>query len=259
MVDKIAIVTGGRRGIGRSISIELAKIGFSILVVDIERDQGAEATFDSIRTSGAAAAFCAADISALDAAETILSASSKLPGRLTCLVNNAGVTSLVRGDMLQLKPESFDRVMATNLRGSFFLSQAFSRRLLADQDRTPPGEFRCIINITSANAEFLGLDRADYTLSKTALSMMTWLFAGRLAKHLINVYEIRPGMIRTDMTAPMAARYDQVVQSGAIPFDRWGEPEDIGKAAAMLAGGGLPFTTGEFIWIDGGLSLRMPP
>jgi 3-oxoacyl-[acyl-carrier protein] reductase len=259
MADKIAIVTGGRRGIGRSISIELAKIGFNVLVVDIEKDTGAEATLVAIRSAGVAAAFCAADISALGAAESILNACSELPGRLACLVNNAGVTSLVRGDMLQLTPESFDRVMAINLRGSFFLSQAFSRRLLADHDRTPLGEFRCIINITSANAEFLALERADYTLSKTALSMMTRLFAGRLAKHLINVYEIRPGMIRTDMTAPMAARYDQVVQSGAIPFDRWGEPEDIGKAAAMLAAGGLPFTTGEFIWVDGGLSLRMPP
>jgi NAD(P)-dependent dehydrogenase (short-subunit alcohol dehydrogenase family) len=259
MADKIAIVTGGRRGIGRSISLELSKIGFNILVVDLEKDSSAEATLNDIRSSGVAAAFCVADISATGAAENILNASAELPGRLRCLVNNAGVSSLVRGDMLELTPESYDWVMATNLRGSFFLSQAFAKRLLAYQARTAPGEFCSIINITSANAEFLGLERADYTLSKAALSMMTRLFAGRLAKHLINVYEIRPGMIRTDMTAPMAARYDQVVQSGAIPFDRWGEPEDVGKAVAMLAGGGLPFTTGEFIWVDGGLSLRMPP
>lgn len=259
MANKVAIVTGARRGIGRSISVELSKIGFNILVVDLERDSNAEATLNDIQASGVAAAFCAADISMIAAAESILSASAELPGSLACLVNNAGVTSLVRGDMLELTAESYDRVMATNLRGSFFLSQAFAKRLLADQSRTAPGEFRSIINITSANAEFLGVERADYTLSKTALSMMTRLFAARLAKHLVNVYEIRPGMIRTDMTAPMAARYDQVVQSGAIPFDRWGEPEDVGRAVAMLAGGGLPFTTGEFIWVDGGLSLRMPP
>ena len=259
MADKIAIVTGGRRGIGRSIGVELAKIGFNILVVDLEMDSSADATLDEIRRSGAAAAFCAADISTPGAADAILGACVQLPGALACLVNNAGVTSLVRGDMLDLTPESYDRVMATNLRGSFFLSQAFSRQLVAERERTAPGGFRCIINITSANAELLGLERADYTLSKAALSMMTRLFAGRLARHLINVYEIRPGMIRTDMTAPMAATYDQMVQSGRIPFDRWGEPEDIGRTAAMLAGGGLPFTTGEFIWVDGGLSLRFPP
>jgi 3-oxoacyl-[acyl-carrier protein] reductase len=236
MANKVAIVTGARRGIGRSISIELSKIGFNILVVDLERDSNAEATLTDIQSSGVAAAFCAADISAISAAESILSASAELPGRLACLVNNAGVTSLVRGDMLELTAASYDRVMATNLRGSFFLSQAFAKRLLANQSRTAPGEFRSIINITSANAEFLGVERADYTLSKTALSMMTRLFAARLAKHLVNVYEIRPGMIRTDMTAPMAARYDQVLQSGAIPFDRWGEPEDVGRAVANSFG-----------------------
>ena len=212
MADKIAIVTGGRRGIGRAVSVELARIGYNILVVDLERDASAQETLVEIQTSGATAAFCEADISALSAADTVLKACLQLPGRLACLVNNAGVTSLVRGDMLELTPESYDRVMATNLRGSFFLSQAFSKRLLAEQQRTPPGEFRCIINITSANAELLGLERADYTLSKAALSMMTRLFAGRLAKHLINVYEIRPGMIRTDMTAPMA----QVRSDGPI-------------------------------------------
>lgn len=257
MTDKVAIVTGGRRGIGGSISVELARVGYNVLIVDIERDDNAEARLAEIEKLGRRAAFIAADVSDLARHGAVLDAASGLPGRLSCLVNNAGVTSLVRGEMLDLTPESYDRVMAINLRGAFFLSQAFSRRLIAEQQQTPQGQFRCIINITSMNAEMLALERADYTLSKAGLSMMTRLFAGRLAKHLINVYEIRPGLIRTDMTAPVAEKYTKLVEEGYVPVGRWGEPADVGKAVANLASGALAYTTGEFIWVDGGISLRM--
>ncbi len=256
MNQKIAIVTGGRRGIGGGISIALSKAGYNILVVDVEEDDSARGTMEAVRANGAEAAFFRADVSAIETHDAIIAAAGRLPGRLTCLVNNAGVTSLVRGDMLELTAQSFDRVMGINLRGSFFLSQAFSKALIGESKRTEAGDFRCIINITSANAEILGIERADYTTSKAALSMVTRLYAARLAPHLINVYEIRPGMIRTDMTATVAARYDQIVEQGGVPLGRWGEPEDIGQTAAMLAAGHLPYTTGEFIWVDGGIGLR---
>lgn len=256
-MTRIAIVTGGRRGIGASIATELARVGFNVLVVDLERDERAEEVLSSVTAQNVRADFLTADISDIETHHSILDAAQSLGGRLSCLVNNAGVTSLVRGDMLELTPASFDRVMNINLRGAFFLSQAFARALLVEQDRTGTHEVRSIINITSANAELLGLDRADYTLSKSAMSMMTRLFAGRLARHHINVYEIRPGMIRTDMTAPVAEKYEKFLADGGIPFGRWGEPVDIGSVAAQLANGALPFTTGDFIWVDGGLSLRM--
>lgn len=252
-----AIVTGGRRGIGGAICKALAKKGFNIVCVDVERDAAAEETMAAVGRAGAAAEFLEADVSELPAHAKILDAAGRLPGQPSCLVNNAGVTSLVRGDMLELTPESYDRVMRINLRGAFFLSQAFAKLLIARQARTPEGEFRSIINVTSANAEILALERADYALSKVAMSAMTRHFAARLARHLINVYEIRPGMIKTDMTAPMAARYDKVVADGGVPFGRWGLPEDVAQAAAVLATGGLAFTTGDFVWVDGGIGLRM--
>lgn len=257
MTDKNAIVTGGRRGIGAGIAIELAKAGFHVLISDIERDAAAEATLAEIGKAGGTAAFFKADVSDLGQHAGMLDAAQALPGRLSCLVNNAGITSLVRGEMLELTPESYDRVMDINLRAAFFLSQAFCKRLIAEQEKTPEGEFRSIINITSANAELLALERADYTLSKAGGSMMTRLFAGRMAKHWVNVYEIRPGLIHTDMTAPVAARYDKMVETGGIPMRRWGEPGDVGRAAAMLASGHLAYTTGEHIWVDGGWGLRL--
>lgn len=256
MSDKTAIVTGGRRGIGAAIAVELGRAAFNVLVTDLERDATAEATLADIRKTGVAAEFAAADVSDLAAHAGILDAAARLPGKLACLVNNAGVTSLTRGDMLDLTPESWDRVMRINLRGAFFLTQAFARRLVADADRTPQGAFRSIVNITSANAEMLAPERSDYTTSKAALSMVTRLYAARLARNLINVYEVRPGVIRTDMTAPVMAKYEKFAADGIIPMLRLGEPADIGRTVAMLAGGALPYTTGEFIWVDGGWGLH---
>jgi 3-oxoacyl-[acyl-carrier protein] reductase len=174
------------------------------------------------------------------------------PGRLTTLVNNAGVSSIVRGDILDLGEESFDRAVRVNLRGTFFLTQAFARHLI---EQAANDGFRSIITITSINVEILGLNRADYCMTKAALSMMTKLFAARLAQAGINVYEIRPGMIRTDMTAASAERYDEFLKAGGVPIARWGEPEDVGKAAAMLAAGQLDFSTGSAIFADGGMQL----
>jgi NAD(P)-dependent dehydrogenase (short-subunit alcohol dehydrogenase family) len=175
--------------------------------------------------------------------------------RLDCLVNNAGVGVLSRGDLLEVSVESYDRCLAINLRGSFFLTQEVARRMLT----VPPpagAPHRSIITITSVNAEIASTDRGEYCISKAGASMLTRLFALRLAADGIGVYEVRPGVIRTPMTAPVAGRYEQRIRDGLSPIARWGEPEDVGRAVATLACGRLPFSVGQVVYVDGGLNLR---
>jgi len=220
----VAIVTGGRRGIGAGIAVELAKVGFNMLITDIERDDAANAVLASARAQGATAEFLVNDVADVTSHAAVIAAASALPGPLSCLVNNAGVTSPVRGDMMELTPESWDRVMAINLRGAFFLSQAFAKAMIAEAETTPEDGFRSIVNITSANAEILGPDRADYTMSKAAMSMMTRLLAARLAQHRVHSYEIRPGLILTEMTAQVADKNQAFLDKGGVPFGYAGTP-----------------------------------
>jgi NAD(P)-dependent dehydrogenase (short-subunit alcohol dehydrogenase family) len=252
---RTAIVTGGRRGIGAAIAAALARTGFDILLADLEEDADARHTREAVEGAGSACAFVPADIGDRASHARIIARAAELPGELAVLVNNAGVSSLVRGDMLDLAEESFDRAVRVNLRGTFFLTQAFARHLIGHPPEAA-GTFRAIITITSINAEILGLNRADYCITKAGLSMMTKLFAARLAEEAINVYEIRPGMIRTEMTAVSAERYNAFLEAGGVPIARWGEPEDVGKAAAMLAAGHLDFSTGSAIFADGGMQLH---
>jgi NAD(P)-dependent dehydrogenase (short-subunit alcohol dehydrogenase family) len=174
-------------------------------------------------------------------------------GALDCLVNNAGVQVAVRGDLLDVTPGSFDRVLGINLRGTFFFTQAIARRMLAQ----PEGpHHRSIVTISSINAVQPAPDRAEYCLSKTGLAMMNQLFALRLAQAGISTYEVRPGIIRTGMTAPVAGRYDALIAGGISPIARWGEPGDVGATVAALAGGRLPFSTGQSLNVDGGLHIH---
>ena len=172
-------------------------------------------------------------------------------GGIDALVNNAGISVRVRGDMLDAAPDSFDHLLATNLRGPFFLTQAVARRWLA----TPPRRPRSIVNIASANAAMASPDRAEYCLSKAGLSMMTKLYALRLADAGIGVFEVRPGIIRTAMTAVAAPRYDRLIADGLSPMRRWGEPADVGGVVAALADGRFHFSTGEVVHVDGGLHI----
>lgn len=248
----VAIVTGSRRGIGSAIAHSLAAGGFDIVVSDIERDDYAEATLAGIAKLGRRSVFQSCDVGDEHSHAALLDAADAL-GELTCLVNNAGVSSTVRGDMLDLPVESLDRALRVNLRGPFLLSQAFAKRLIA---RGPSEAFRSIVNITSINATVLGLNRPDYCMTKAALSTMTRLFAARLGADAINVYEVRPGMTLTEMTAPSRARYDQMIADGAVPMHRWGMPDDVAQAVATLALGGFRFSTGDAVAVDGGLSLH---
>jgi NAD(P)-dependent dehydrogenase (short-subunit alcohol dehydrogenase family) len=247
------LVTGGRRGIGRGIAFAFAEAGYDVVINDIVRDEAAETALAGLRDRGAGVAFVQGDIAALDGLPALADAAWAAFGGLECLVNNAGVSVRIRGDILDVTPQSYDEVMGINLRGPFFLTQQVARRMAAATGGPHP---RSIINLSSANATMVAPDRAEYCLSKTGISMMTKLYAVRLAELGIGVFEIRPGIIRTDMTAVVKDKYDRLIAEGVSPVRRWGEPEDIGAAAVALAGGSFRFSTGDAIHVDGGLHIH---
>lgn len=248
-----ALVTGARRGIGRAICVALAGAGFDVVGSDIA-EEGADETAAAVRAAGGAFAFIPADVAALEAHEALVTAAWAAFGGLECLVNNAGVGALRRGDLLEVTPESWDRCFAINTRGAFFLAQAVARRML--EPDAPQRGPRSLTFISSANAALASEDRAEYTASKAATSMLAKLFALRLAEAGIAAHDIRPGVIRTDLTAPVAARYDARIAAGLSPIRRRGEAEEVGRAVALLASGALPFSTGDSFHIDGGLHIH---
>lgn len=250
---RVALVTGAGRGIGRAIALALAEVGFSVVVNDLNEGELGE-TVGEIQRLGPVEPVVG-DIAEVAGHEDLVAQVCDAFGTPTCLVNNAGISVAKRGDMLETTPESFDRLIGVNLRGPFFLTQAIARRMLADPTAGGRRD-RAIITVSSANAFAASLDRAEYCLSKSALSMMTKLFALRLAEAGIGAYEIRPGVIRTAMTAVARERYDGLYARGDFtPVNRWGEPAEVGRAAAMLAGGQLSFSTGDVIHVDGGLHI----
>jgi NAD(P)-dependent dehydrogenase (short-subunit alcohol dehydrogenase family) len=248
-----ALVTGGRRGIGRAIAWALAEAGFDVAIADIVEDEEVPVTLDGISERGGTGLFVAADIAELDDHGRLADAVWERFGGLECLVNNAGVQVEVRGDLLEATPESYDRLMRVNLRGPYFLTQRVAKRMLAEPEARAE---RSIVSISSANAIIAATNRGEYCLSKIGVSMMTRLFALRLAEHGIRVHEIRPGTIHTEMTAPAREDYTRRIAEGMTPIRRWGQPEDIGRTVAALASGALPYTTGEAFHVDGGLHIR---
>ncbi|QCI64124.1 3-ketoacyl-ACP reductase [Phreatobacter stygius] len=247
----VAFVTGAGRGIGRAIALALADRKFRLVVNDLQASPELEETLGALRARGAEAKAVAGDIADLAGHGALVDAAWSGFGRIDCLVNNAGISVKTRGDIFDVSAESFDRLIGTNLRGPFFLTQGVARRMTL----APSAAFRSIITISSMNAEAASPDRAEYCISKIGLSMMSKVFALRLAGEGIHTYEIRPGVIRTAMTAVAKARYDQMFADGFSPISRWGEPEDVGRAVATLASGALAYTTGEIVHVDGGLSI----
>ena len=248
----VALVTGGRRGIGRGIAWALAAAGHDVAINDIVEDEAVAETLGGIAGHGGRGAFVQADVADAAGHGALLDAVEAALGPVSVLVNNAGVSVARRGDLLEVTPESFDRLVTINLRGPFFLTQAVARRWLAAAD---DGRRRTIVTISSVNAEMASPNRGEYCIAKSGLPMMTKLFALRLAEAGIGVFEIRPGIIRTDMTAVAKDRYDTLIAEGISPIRRWGEPDDIGRAVAALASGAFPFTTGEVVHVDGGLGI----
>jgi NAD(P)-dependent dehydrogenase (short-subunit alcohol dehydrogenase family) len=252
----VALVTGARRGIGRGIAWALADAGFDLALCDLVRDPDAEATEAGLAERGARFTFHAADVADVDGHAALIASARSLGGRIDCLVNNAGVPAARRGDLLELRPADFDRVMAVNLRAPFFLAQAVARTMLADPVLPGPPPSRSIVTVSSISATHASPERAEYCLSKSALPMMTRLLALRLAEAGIAAWEVRPGIVRTPMTAPVASRYDALIEAGGVPARRWGEPGDVGRVVAALASGALPFVTGEAVHVDGGLHVE---
>ena len=250
---RAVLVTGARKGIGRAIAYAMASARYNVVLNDLVRDAAAEETVAGVNSLGGQATLVTADISNVDIHECFLDQVWEAFGRLDCLVNNAGVQVSVRGDLLDVSPSEFDLVMGTNQRGTFFLTQAVARRMLSDGEAS---HGRAIVNITSANAVMASPEKAAYCLSKSSLSMATRLYALRLAKHGINVFEVRPGLIKTDMTADVRDKYSRLIEDGLSPIARWGDPEEVGQAVAALAGGAIPFTTGHAFDVDGGLQIQ---
>jgi len=261
----VAVVTGASRGIGRGIAIELARTGFDV-IINYRADQQAADRARALALAatgreGARIGTFRADISEAAGRDALLTFAKSEFRFLDLLVNNAGIGPQMRTDLLEASEESFDRLINVNLKGPYFLTQAVARWMIegvasnqkggADRTYQP-----MIINIGSISAYAASPDRGDYCVSKAGLSMMTTVFAVRLAQHGINVYEVRPGITRTDLTAPATEKYDRLIADGVTPIRRWGSPEDVGRAVAAIAGGALPFSTGEVINVDGGFHLR---
>lgn len=247
----VALVTGARRGIGAAIALALARAGFDVAITDIAEDDDARATLAALRAAGAKAHFLRSDLAdTTDHARVIGDAVSKC-GAIDCLVSNAGVPSPARGDLLDVRPETFDQVLDVNLRGTFFFTQAVARHMTTTASRNA----RSIITVSSVSAELASPERGEYCMSKAGLAMLTKLFALRLARDGIPVFEVRPGVIRTPMTAGVADKYDRRIAEGLVPAGRWGETEDIGAAVAALASGQFQFATGSVINLDGGLAI----
>ncbi|MDE2446658.1 MAG: 3-ketoacyl-ACP reductase, partial [Alphaproteobacteria bacterium] len=235
-------------GIGKAIALKLATEGFDVAVNDVAASDELEGVVASIRTMGRKARAVAGDISDTSSHAHILDEAALL-GPLTTLVNNAGVGVMSRGDMLEVTEESYDRCQNINTRGTFFLCQAFAKRMLA----APSAQHRSIITISSSNVTALSISRSEYCISKAAVSMATKLFAARLSDHGIGVYEIQPGFIETDMTAPVLEKYQGLIDGGLTVIKRMGQPEDVARVAATMALGFLPYTVGQAVQVDGGL------
>lgn len=248
----VALVTGARRGIGRAIALRLAASGFDVAVNDVEADAEGRAVVAEIEAAGRRAMLVPLDIARIQEHGAMLDAIEAGLGPVDCLVNNAGVSVLSRGDLLDASEASWDRCLDINLKGTFFLTQEVARRMLAQPGDGP----RSIVTISSISAEVVSTSRGEYCIAKAGLAMLTKLFALRLAEAGIGVYEVRPGIIRTAMTEVAAARLDALIEDGISPIRRWGEPEDVAAAVAVLAEGRLPFTVGQVVTVDGGLTHR---
>jgi len=250
-----AIVTGASRGIGRGIATALGGLGYGVVVNYNSSPGPAEETAQAVVAAGGQAVLVKADIADLDDHAALLAAAIDQLGGLDLLVNNAGVAPTVRTDLLEATPESYDRVMSINLRGPYFFTQRAARQMVEQvaAGRQPAPK---IINIGSVSAYASSPFRGEYCLSKAGLGMMTKLFAERLAEYGIGVFEIRPGVIESDMTGTVKAKYDKLIAEGLTPIARWGTPEDVGQAVVAIAEGRFPFSTAQVIDVDGGFHLR---
>ena len=252
---KTALITGGSRGIGFGVAECLAKEGFDLAINGVRDESDVKEVLDNLRSFGVKVIYCQGDISSQKSREAIIDKVKKEFGQLNVLVNNAGVAPKERNDILMATEESFDFVIGTNLKGTYFLSQ-LAANWMVEQKKQGKDFEGCIINVTSVSSTIASVNRGEYCIAKAGLSMVTKLYAGRLGEYNIPVYEIQPGVIQTDMTAGVQEKYDLLFREGMAVQARWGYPEDIGKAAAALARGDFPYSTGQVIMVEGGMTLQ---
>jgi NAD(P)-dependent dehydrogenase (short-subunit alcohol dehydrogenase family) len=255
LVDRpVAMVTGGSRGIGLGIALSLAIEGCDIVICGRREPSLVREAVEQLQGLGSKVLYCMGDVSDADARAQMVSETRDHFGRLNILVNNAGVAPKVRADVLETTEESFEWVMKTNLQGPFFLTQLVANWMV-EQKKSDPEFGGCIVNISSISATVASVSRGEYCISKAGISMATKLWATRLGEFDIPVYEIRPGVTKTDMTAAVQEKYDKLISEGLCIQKRWGFPEDVGKAVAMMARGDIPYSTGQVLMVDGGLTL----
>jgi NAD(P)-dependent dehydrogenase (short-subunit alcohol dehydrogenase family) len=257
MIDsmkQVALVTGGSRGIGFGIVQQLAAQGFDLAVNGVRSEESVQPVLQSIKNLGARVLYCRGNIAVREDRNRILQQVENNYEKLNLLVNNAGVAPMERTDILSASEESFDHVVNTNLKGTYFLTQAAANWMI-EQKQSDPGFTGCIINISSISATLASLNRGEYCISKAGLSMATQLFATRLGEFNIPVYEIRPGIIDTDMTAGAREKYDRLIGEGLSVQKRWGHPEDVGRVVGAIMRGDFTYSTGQVFMVDGGLTI----
>lgn len=250
-MSKVALITGGQRGIGLGIARSLKAAGFRLALV-ASSDPESDAVGSALAELGDGTRYFRHDLRDTEAVADLVEGIEQAVGPITTLISNAGVPARVRGDMLDLEPDNFDFVLDVNLKGAFFLAQEVARRMLVRDD----GEYRSLIFVTSVSADMVSIERAEYCISKAGAAMMSQLFAARLAPQGIGVFEVRPGIIATDMTAAVQDKYTARIEGGLVPAQRWGAPSDIGETVVPMATGQMAFANGAVIPVDGGLSLH---
>lgn len=252
--DKVAVVTGASKGIGAAIAKRLSEAGAAVVVNYSSGKEDADRVVGDIKANGGKAIAVKGDVAKVADVRRLFAETKKAFHTLDVLVNNAGVTSPGRADILEATEDSWDKVMGINLRGPFFLTQAAAR--LMRETNPLPNAPRAVINLSSISAFAVSINRGDYCITKAGIGMMTQLWAVRLAEFGISVFEIQPGVIESDMTGPVKAKYDALFVQGFAPINRWGQPDDIGRCVTAIARGDFPYTTGQVFHIDGGFHLR---
>ncbi len=251
---RVALITGGSRGIGLGIAQHLAKNGFDIAINGVRDESAVTEVITTLKRFGTNVIYCQGSISSTDDRKRIIQQVKDHLGKLHVLVNNAGIAPKERRDVLETSEESFDDVLSTNLKGNYFLTQ-LSANWMIEQKKSDNTFQGCIINVSSISATVASVNRGEYCISKAGLSMSTQLFAVRLGEFEIPVFEVRPGIISTDMTAGVKEKYDKLIDGGLTIQKRWGSPDDVGSVVASLAIGHFPYSTGQVIMVDGGLTI----
>jgi 3-oxoacyl-[acyl-carrier protein] reductase len=250
----VALITGGSRGIGLGIARELAKAGFNLAINGMRAEEEVQDSLKELQSLGADTIYCRGSVSEPEGHQAIHDAVLSKWGRINVLVNNAGIAPPRRDDILEAAPDIYDTVMDTNLKGPYFLTQKVARHMVALK-KSDPASSCCIINVSSVSATVASVNRGEYCISKAGIAMATQLWAVRLAEYDIPVYEIRPGIIKTDMTSGVQEKYDRLLDQGLCLQKRWGIPEDVGKVAAAMASGYMPYSTGQVVMVDGGMTI----